>query len=262
MFSAELVVPAAVCEPICVNQAARIAMLAIMPTLDNVDITLVQRGDQSHGVVIPRLGGLGGAAGGHGHGGGPPEGHGGILAGGGPTGSHSGAPAGGRGGGPTGGSSAAPAPGKGKQAHVILDDDEVSSDEDEPLQKRLRQLFSAGPAVLDEAAATTAATNKEVVDKRAVEEVVVKRATEERAMEEAAVEAAVAEEVAGKTADEAAEAAVGSPAPGQAPSVAGAKRAASPSGSTLPAKRPYRSVWKPRFVQLSLLSFFQWGFIF
>jgi hypothetical protein len=34
--------------------------------------------------------------------------------------------------------------------HVILDDDEVSSDEDEPLQKRLWQLSSAGPTVRDE----------------------------------------------------------------------------------------------------------------
>jgi hypothetical protein len=30
------------------------------------------------------------------------------------------------------------APGKGKQVHAVLEDDEVSSDEDEPLQKRLR----------------------------------------------------------------------------------------------------------------------------
>jgi hypothetical protein len=47
---------------------------------------------------------------------------------------------------------------------VILDDDE-------PLQKRLRQLFGAGPAVLDEAAAMVA------VDKRATKEAMVKRAT-------------------------------------------------------------------------------------
>jgi hypothetical protein len=70
------------------------------------------------------------------------------------------------------------------------------------------------------------------------------------------VKAAAAKEVAGKTTDEAAGAAGGSPAPGQAPSVAGAKRAVAPSGSTPPAKRPYRGVWKPRFVQLSLLSLF------
>jgi hypothetical protein len=40
-FSVELMVPAAVCEPICVNQAVRTALLTIMPTLDDVDIALV-----------------------------------------------------------------------------------------------------------------------------------------------------------------------------------------------------------------------------
>jgi hypothetical protein len=45
----------------------------------------------------------------------------------------------------------------------------------------------------------------------------------------------------------------GSPVPGQAPSsVAGAKRAAAPSGSSPPAKRPYRGVWRPRYVPKSL----------
>jgi hypothetical protein len=44
-FLAELVVPAVVCEPIYVNQAKRTALLATMPTLDNVDITPVQRGN-------------------------------------------------------------------------------------------------------------------------------------------------------------------------------------------------------------------------
>jgi hypothetical protein len=38
---AELVVPAAVCEPIDVNQAARIMLLATMPMLDDVDIAPV-----------------------------------------------------------------------------------------------------------------------------------------------------------------------------------------------------------------------------
>jgi hypothetical protein len=44
-FSADLVVLVAVCEPICVNQAVTTALLATMPTLDNVDIAPVQRGD-------------------------------------------------------------------------------------------------------------------------------------------------------------------------------------------------------------------------
>jgi hypothetical protein len=39
--SAELVTAAAACEPLCANQAVRTALLAIMPTLDDVDIALV-----------------------------------------------------------------------------------------------------------------------------------------------------------------------------------------------------------------------------
>jgi hypothetical protein len=97
--------------------------LVIMLMLYDVDIAPVQRGDQSHGMVIPGPGGPGGTASGHGHGG--------IPIGGGLAGSRSGAPAGGRGG-AAGGSSAA-APSKGQQTRVILDDDEVSSDKDEPL---------------------------------------------------------------------------------------------------------------------------------
>jgi hypothetical protein len=86
----------------------RTSLLAIMPTLDDVDITPAQRGDQSRGVVILGPGGPGSAAGGHGHGG--------ILVGGGPAGSRGGASAGCRGG-TTGGSSAV-APSKGKQMCV------------------------------------------------------------------------------------------------------------------------------------------------
>jgi hypothetical protein len=41
--STELMMPAAGCEPLCVNQATRIALLAIMPTLDDVDIAPVHR---------------------------------------------------------------------------------------------------------------------------------------------------------------------------------------------------------------------------
>jgi hypothetical protein len=138
---------------------------------------------------------------------------------------------------------AVPAPGKGKQVCVVLDDNEVLSDEDEPLQKQLRQLFGARPAELDEKATMMAATDKE-----AAEEVAMKRATEERATENTATKAAAAKEVDGKTVDEVAGAVEGSPAPGKAPSVAGAKRVAAPRGSTPPTKRPYRGVWKHRFV--------------
>jgi hypothetical protein len=83
--SAELVTVAVGYEPLCMNQAARTALLAIMPILDDVDIAPVQRVDQSRCVVIPGPDGKGGTAGGHGHRG--------I-----PTCSHSGASVGGRGG--------------------------------------------------------------------------------------------------------------------------------------------------------------------
>jgi hypothetical protein len=96
--SAELVTPAAGCERLYENQAVRTALLAIMPTLDDINISPMKRGDQSHGVVIPRPGGPGGAAGGHSHGGVPVDG--------GPAGRRSGTPAGGRGG-AAGGSSTA-----------------------------------------------------------------------------------------------------------------------------------------------------------
>jgi hypothetical protein len=191
-----------------------------MPTLDNIDITLVQRGDQSRGMVIRPSG----TTGGHGRGGGLPAGRGGIPASGILAGSRSGTPAGGRGGGAAVGSSTTPAPGKGKQARVILDDDEASSDKDEPLQKRLWQLSSAGPAVLDEAAVPMTTVDKEATDKRAT----MKRAAKERVAEEATMKAVADEEVPSKTADEAARATGGSLAPGQAPSVAGAKSAAAP----------------------------------
>jgi hypothetical protein len=81
-FSAELVVPPMVCEPICVNQVARLALLAVIP----------QRGDLSHNVVIPGDGGPGSTV----------RGHGGIMAGGRGGGPASFGPAGGRGGGPAG----------------------------------------------------------------------------------------------------------------------------------------------------------------
>jgi hypothetical protein len=144
-FLAELMVSLAACEPICMNQAMRTALLAAMSTLDDVDIALVQRGDLSHGVVIHGDGVLGGAAGGRGQGGGPAGVRGGSSADdrGGPVG---GGPAGGQGGDPTGGFSPALAPVKGKDKHVwvVLDDDEVSSDEDAPLQKQLRLSSTVG----------------------------------------------------------------------------------------------------------------------
>jgi hypothetical protein len=85
--SAELLMSAAGYKPLCVNQAVRTTLLAIMPTLDDVNIAPVQRGDQSRGVVIPGPDGPGGAACGHGHGG--------VPRGDGPAGSCSDASAGG-----------------------------------------------------------------------------------------------------------------------------------------------------------------------
>jgi hypothetical protein len=121
-FSTELATPLASCRAICMDQAARTALLAVMPTLDDVDIAVVQRGDLSRGVTIPGVtvtGGWGGTTGG-GRGSRGPRG--------------SGCP------------SSTPAPGKGKgvSTWVVHDDDEVSSDEDEPLQVRLRSRFPAG----------------------------------------------------------------------------------------------------------------------
>jgi hypothetical protein len=140
-------------------------------------------------MVIPEAGGLFSADGGHGRGGGPAGGHSGV-----PTGGRGGISTGGRGGGPDGGSDPAPAPDKGKQACVILDNDEVSSDEDEPLQKLLQWLPGAGgpsrsgpgPAVPYEAIAMAAAadmeaTNKRVTVTRAAEEVMEKVAADKEA---------------------------------------------------------------------------------
>jgi hypothetical protein len=71
-FSAELTTPPASCGAICMDQAARTALLATMPTLDDIDIAVVQRGDLSRGVTIPGAtvtGGRGGTTGGRGRGG-------------------------------------------------------------------------------------------------------------------------------------------------------------------------------------------------
>jgi hypothetical protein len=153
----------------------KIALLATMPMLDDVNITLVQRGDQSRGVVIPGAGGLAGIAGGHSQSGGSVGGRGGFLASGGPAGSRGGVSAGNRGGG------LALAPNKGKQAPAVLDNDEVSSDKDKPMQKWPQRLSSiAGPSESGLAPAApnvtttaVATTDKEATDKRDAKEVAV-----------------------------------------------------------------------------------------
>jgi hypothetical protein len=205
-FSAELVTPPTSCGAICMDQAARTALLATMPMLDDVDFAVVQRGDLSRGVTIPGAtitGGRGGTTGG---------GRGGRPVGSGSTGSGL---AGGRGRRGSGSPSSAPTLGKGKgvSVRVIHDDDEVSSDEDEPLQERLRSLFPAGGS-------SSLGTASPVVV--AVKAAGAKAATDRRAAEEAA-----AKEAAGE----------GSSVPSQVPSsAAGAKRVATPSGSSPPAK--------------------------
>jgi hypothetical protein len=139
---------------------------------------------------------------------------------------------------------------------------------------------SSGPtsATTDVTAVVKAAFDKEIVDKKAVEEATTKEAADKRDVEEATVMEAANKEAADKRATEeavtkeavdkevidkraveeaamkeAVVVAVGcSSAFGQVPSsVVGAKMVATPSGSTPPAKRPYRGIWKPRFVQFS-----------
>jgi hypothetical protein len=112
---------------------------------------------------------------------------------------------------------------------VVHDDDEVSSDEDELLQARLRSLFPASRS-------SSLGTASPVV-------VAVEAAGAEAAMDRRATEEAATKEAAGE----------GSSVPGQVPSsAAGAKRVATPSGSSPPAKRPYRGVWRPRYAPKSL----------
>jgi hypothetical protein len=107
-FLVELMAPPAACKPICINQAARTALLTAMPMLDDIDIAVVQRGDLSHNVVI--LGtyvsdGLSSAT----------DGHGGVVIGGRGGGPVGGGLTSGRGSGAAGGSGSAPAHSKGKE---------------------------------------------------------------------------------------------------------------------------------------------------
>jgi hypothetical protein len=166
-------------------------------------------------VVIPEADCLCGATGGHGpvgsRGGISVGSRGGGTIGGGPADGQGGFPAGDRGGGLIGGSGPAPALGKGKdkQVRVVLDDDEVSFDEDAPLQKWLRLSSTTGgssgstPAAPDMAAAMKAAVDKEATDKSTIEEAAVKvvadmEAVDKRAAKVAAVKVAADKEVTDK----------------------------------------------------------------
>jgi hypothetical protein len=129
---------------------------------------------------------------------------------------------------------------------VVLDDDEISSDEDVPLQKQLWLSSAIGgsrgsaPAVADVVTAMKDTADKEATEKATVKVATDKEATDKRAAEEAAVKEVAGKEAADKrTAEEAMmkEAVVGaardSSALGQVPSsVVGTKRVAVPSGST------------------------------
>jgi hypothetical protein len=149
-------------------------------------------------VVIPEAGGLVGVAGGCGWGGGPAAGRDGVSA----SGGHGGTLAGGRGGVLAGGPTPALGKGKDKHAHVILDDAEVLSDEDEPLQKQLRASLGVGGssgstlAAPDVAAMMKAAEDKDIVDKRAMEEVVVKAAADKEAADKRVMKEAIMKEAA------------------------------------------------------------------
>jgi hypothetical protein len=148
------------------------------------------------------------------------------------SGSAGGGLAGGRGRGGSGSPSSALALDKGKvvSVRVIHDDDEVSSDEDEPLQARLRSLFPAGGS------SSLGTASPDVV-------VAVKVVGAEVAMDRRAAEEAAAKEAAEE----------GSSVSGHAPSsAAGAKRVATPSGFSPPAKQPYRGGWRHRYAPKSL----------
>jgi hypothetical protein len=93
--SHNFVTPPVSCQPLCIDKATRSLLLVVMPSMDDVGIAPIQRGDQYRGIQIPgasAAGGKGGAV---------------------PT--------------------PAPSKGKGKVVRVICSDNEVSSDDDVPL---------------------------------------------------------------------------------------------------------------------------------
>jgi hypothetical protein len=130
----DLITPPASCQPICMDQAARMALLKSMPTLDDIDIASVLRGDQFCGVVIHEMDATGNQRGE------AVGGQGGVVASGqsdDAIGDHDGSVVGGAGG---MSSALAPSKGKEKQAQVIADDNEVSFDEDLPRYRSLPEL--------------------------------------------------------------------------------------------------------------------------
>jgi hypothetical protein len=61
--SHDFVTPPASCQPLYMDQAARTLLVVVMPSMDDISIAPVQRGDQSHGVRIPGTGVAGGQGG-------------------------------------------------------------------------------------------------------------------------------------------------------------------------------------------------------
>jgi hypothetical protein len=61
--SHDFITPPASYQPLCMDQDVRTLLLVVMPSMDDVDIAPVQRGDQSCGVRIPGTGVAGGQGG-------------------------------------------------------------------------------------------------------------------------------------------------------------------------------------------------------
>jgi hypothetical protein len=106
--SADFITPPMVCAPMCSNHVMQMRLLRELPTLDDIDITMWRRGDESRGVHIPGADVANGQ----------------------------------------GGPSTSPGSGKGKgkaAPQIVLSDIEVLLEEDDaPLQRRMSLLRSGG----------------------------------------------------------------------------------------------------------------------
>jgi hypothetical protein len=57
--SHDFITPPASYQPLCMDQAMRSMLLVAMPSMDDVGIAPIQRGDQSRGIQIPEAGAAG-----------------------------------------------------------------------------------------------------------------------------------------------------------------------------------------------------------